>query len=104
MSWKMALEDHPDNMTGRWNLYFFVPKGTRRVGLYSAAGGGTLRLPDGSEALNLKTESGGFLSAAVPEGTDGKLWKLHHVSGKVCLVNVPPFLARSAEELVLPTD
>jgi hypothetical protein len=104
MSWKMALEDHPDSMSGRWNLYFFVPKGTRRIGLYSAAGGGTLRLPDGTDTLELMTESGGFLSTAVPEGTDGKLWKLHHVSGKVCLVNVPPFLARSADELVLPAN
>ena len=104
MSWKMALGDHPDHMTGRWYLYFYVPKGTRRIGLYSSAGGGTLRRPDSSEALELKTESGGFLSAEVPAGMDGQLWKLHYVSGTVCLVNVPPFLARSAEELVLPKD
>ena len=104
MSWKMSLDDHPRSMSGRWNLHFYVPKGTERIGLYSAAGGGTLVQPDGETALELKTDGGGFLSAEVPEGMDGTLWKFHHVAGKVCLMNVPPFLARSAEELVIPAE
>lgn len=102
MSWKMSLDDHPKAMNGRWYLYFYVPKGTKRIGLYSAAGGGTLIDPDGNEELDLETDGGGFISAEVPEGMDGRLWKLHHVAGKVCLMNVPPFLARSPAELVLP--
>lgn len=104
ISWKMALDDHPDMMTGRWYLYFFVPAGTKRIGIHSRAAGGVLLRPDGSEALELKTDGGGFLSAEVPPGMDGRLWKLHHVAGTVCLVNVPPFLARSSDELVLPRD
>ncbi len=102
MSWKMSLDDHPAYMTGRWHLYFYVPKGTRRIGLYSAAGGGNLVDPAGAVAMELKTEGGAFISAEVPEGMDGKLWSLRNVAGKVCLLNVPPFLARSADELVLP--
>ena len=103
MSWKMSLEDHPQSMSGRWSLYFYVPKGTKRIGLYSAAGEGSRLLrPDGEKALDLKAASGEFLSAEVPDGMDGKLWRFHHMAGKICLMNVPPFLARSAEELVLP--
>jgi len=104
MSWKMSLDDHPQAMTGRWHLYFYVPKGTERIGIYSAAGGGTLVDPNGKQALDLKTDGGEFLSVVVPENMDASLWKFHHVGGKVCLLNVPPFLARSADELVLPKD
>lgn len=104
MSWKMTLDDHPKMMSGRWYLYFYVPEGVEKIGLFSAAGGGTLRNPAGEDVLELKTDGGGFLSMDVPDGMDGKLWKLHHVAGKVCLMNTPPFLARSPAELVLPRD
>ncbi len=104
MSWKMSLDDHPHSMSGRWHLYFYVPKGTKRIGLYSAAGGGQLLRPDGEKAIDLKTSSGGFLSAEVPSGMDDQLWKIVNAAGKICLLNVPPFLAKSAEELVLPQD
>ncbi len=103
MSWKMALDDSPHTMSGRWNLYFYVPKGTTRIGLYTkAAAGSLLKRPDGETGLELESDSGSFVSAEVPAGMDGKLWKLHGIGGKVCLLNVPPFVARSASELVLP--
>jgi len=103
MSWKMALDDHPHTMSGRWHLYFHVPAGTKRIGLYTSAGEGSkLIRPDGQIGLNLKSESGSFVSAEVPDGMDGKLWKLQDIAGNVCLLNVPPFFARTASELVLP--
>ncbi len=107
MSWKMSLEDHPRSMSGRWYLYFYVPEGTDRIGIYTTATSGEIRTPSGESALDLSKagdKSGKFLSVPVPAGTDGKLWKMHHIAGKVCLLNVPPFLARSAEELVLPAE
>ena len=107
MSWKMSLDDHPRSMSGRWYLYFYVPKGTRRIGFYATATSGEVRTPDGQTALDFAQageKSGTFLSVAVPAGTDGQLWKVHHISGKVCLLNTPPFLARSAEELVIPAE
>lgn len=103
MSWKMTLEDHPHTMSGRWNLYFYVPAGVERIGLYAAAASGSKLLrPDGEMALDLESAGGAFLSAEVPAGMDGKLWKLSQIGGQVSLLNTPPFLARSAEELVLP--
>ena len=104
MSWKMSLEDFPAKITGRWTLYFYVPKGTKMIGLYSAAGAGQLLDPDGNVASELKYGGGGFLSIPVPEEVSGRIWKISSASGSVRLLNVPPFLARSPEELVLPVD
>lgn len=107
MSWKMSLEDHPRSMSGRWYLYFYVPEDTARIGIYSSATSGEMRNPEGKAALDLSAvgdSSGKFLSVPVPTGMDGKLWKMHHIAGTVCLLNVPPFLARSGEELVLPAE
>lgn len=102
MSWKMSLDDYPNLMSGRWTLYAWVPPGTRKIGLYAAASAGELRRPDGEKALDLASEGGSFLSLEVPEGSDGQFWKLHSVAGRVSLLTIPPYLARSPSELVLP--
>lgn len=102
MSWKMSLDASPDLMSGRWTLYAWVPEGTRTVGLYSAAEGGELRLPDGAKALDLAAPGGKFLSVPVPAGADGRFWKFHGVAGRVALISIPPYLARRPDELVLP--
>ncbi len=104
MSWKMALDDFPQSMSGRWSLYFYVPKGTKKIGFYSAARAGAILRPDGKTAIVLKSKSGEFLSLAVPEGMDDQLWKIHNAAGKICLLNVPPFLAKSSEQLVIPSN
>jgi Domain of unknown function (DUF4838) len=102
MSWKMSLEDYPAMMSGRWNLYAWVPPGTKRIGLYSAASAGELRSSDGIKVLDLATPGGQFMSVAVPEGADGKIWKFHSVAGRVSLLSIPPYLARSPAELLVP--
>jgi hypothetical protein len=102
MSWKMSLEEFPDSISGRWTLYAWVPEGTRRIGLYSAASAGELINPEGGKALDLAAEGGRFLSVAVPEGMDGRLWKLHNVAGRVSLLSIPPYLARTPAELLVP--
>ena len=105
MSWKMTLEDRPRMLTGRWAMFFFVPSGTARIGLYADIGGGRLVQPDGKKA---KDFSGGvpgrFLSVGVPEGMDGKLWKFEFMAGKISLLNVPPYLAARPDELLLPAE
>ena len=113
MRWDVSLEeillyisdwdDFPGMISGRWSLYAWVPPGTKKIGLYSAATAGELRLPDGKKALDLASEGGRFLSIDVPEGSDGHYWKFHSVAGRVSLLTIPPFLARSPSELVLPS-
>ncbi len=104
MSWNAALESAPPEVTGRWTLYIYVPLGTREIGLYSAATAGRLLNPEGGTALEFDHAGGAFLSVPVPQGGDGKLWKIYGAKGSVRLLNIPPFLARTPEELVLPAD
>jgi len=104
MTWKLSLDDHPRSLSGRWNLWFYVPKGVTRIGLYVRTTGGNVKDPNGKIALKLGDQPGKFLSVEVPAGGDGRLWKLENVSGIVCLLNVPPFAARTAEELLLPAE
>jgi len=104
MTMKMTLDDHPRMFSGRWHLWFYVPRGTTKIGLYVDTRGGEVLRPDGESAVALDDRSGAFVSIDVPADMDGRLWKLHHVSGRVCLMNVPPYLARSPQELLLPAE
>ncbi len=40
----------------------------------------------------------------MPDGRDGALWKFEDCQGQRLLMTVPPFLARGAEELLLPAE
>ena len=91
----------PGNLLTGWSLYFYVPKGTRVVGLF-ADGRGTLRDADGRTVLTFDGRRAGYHSIPVPKGQAGRLWKFHQCTGRRLLLTVPPFLARSGEELLLP--
>jgi len=91
----------PANLATRWSLYFYVPKGTKTVGLF-ADGGGTLHDGAGNTVFKFDAWKPGFHSIPVPKGQAGSLWKFHQCMGKRLLLTVPPFLARSETELLLP--
>jgi len=91
----------PGNLTSRWSLYFYVPKGTKTVVVF-ASGSGSLLDGSGAEAFKFDAWKPSFCSIPVPKGQSGKLWKFHKCTGKRLLINVPPFLARSGAELLLP--
>lgn len=92
--------EHPGQFHGRWTLYFYVPRGTKTIGGFSE-GEGTLRSPTGAIAAKFARKPD-FFSVPVPEGGDGRLWKFEQCAGDKLLMTVPPFLARSAAELLLP--
>jgi hypothetical protein len=94
--------EHPGNLHGRWTLFFYVPRGTKVVGGFSH-GPGTLRDASGVVAHTFEAKPG-FFSVAVPSGEDGRLWKFESCAGDKMLMTVPPFLARSATELLLPRE
>src|SRR5690606_1499603 len=54
-----ATSDEPVVFTGRWSLYFYVPKGTSVVGGYSSSVG-TLHDPDGKPAFTFSNKPGYF--------------------------------------------
>jgi hypothetical protein len=89
---------------GRWSLYFYVPKGTKVVGGYRDAQGQVL---DGSGKKVFTfdgAENRNYWSTPVAPGQDGKLWKLDNIVGQVMLMTVPPYLARNAEEMMVPAE
>jgi hypothetical protein len=93
----------PARHSGRWSACFYVPKGTGVVGLYSDGGG---RLLDAEDAVVFSFEGGKatYYSFPVPAGHEGRLWRLVHCSGTKRLMTVPPCLARSPDELLLPRE
>jgi len=106
--------DSPDvtsHFRGAWTLYFYVPKGTKiiggwasRIANWAPRISGTLVDPDGKVAIDFAKAEEGWFQASVGEGQDGKLWKFEKIQGQRLLMTVPPFLARKAEELLLPEE
>ncbi|WP_145088086.1 hypothetical protein [Anatilimnocola aggregata] len=46
----------------------------------------------------------GYFQVPVAEGQAGRLWQFSKSAGERILMTVPPYLARSAEELILPAE
>jgi hypothetical protein len=46
----------------------------------------------------------GHFEALVPEGEDGKFWKIINGPRGLKFLNIPPYLARSPQELLLPKE
>ena len=97
----MSSRKQPANLLTRWSMYFYVPGGTKTVALF-ADGGGTLHDAAGSTVFTFDGRKPGFCSIPVPTDQQGRLWKFHQCSGRRILLTVPPFLARSGAELLLP--
>lgn len=91
---------------GIWDLYFYVPKDTRTIGGYTSHASGVVLGPDATVRFSFKQEmqGSGYFQIDVPKGDDGKLWKFSRVLGSRVLMTVPPYLARNADELLLPVE
>lgn len=96
---------------GAWTLYFYVPKGTKSVGGWASRIAnwapriaGKLLDADGREVLDFAMAEEGWFNVPVPDGQDGRLWKFQDSHGQRLLMTVPPYLARSAAELLLPAE
>ena len=101
---RSTLED-PMRLGGRWDLYFYVPRGTSVVGGYTDSTRGRMLDGDNSVVFDFSTmKAVGYFSVPVPEGQDGKLWKFVDSRGSRMLMTVPPFLATSVETLLLPRE
>ena len=91
---------------GRSSMYFYVPKGTEVVGGYmSHQSYGEIRAADGTTIEDWRNpdSNDGYFSIPVEEGQDGGLWRIYNHKGYTLrLLSVPPYMARNAEELLLP--
>ncbi len=95
--------DRTFNVIGRTNAVFYVPKGTKKIGAF-ARGRGRILDPEGTVAYTLNGETG-FISIPVPEGQDGAYWYFEGLVGaRLKLLTVPPFLAPSPSQMLLPRE
>ncbi|MFG0262628.1 MAG: DUF4838 domain-containing protein, partial [Novipirellula sp. JB048] len=101
---RSTLED-PMRLGGRWDLYFYVPRGTQVVGGYTSSIRGKMLDGDNHVIFDFgEMEAAGYFSVPVPEGQDGRLWKFSDSRGSRMLMTVPPYLATSVETLLLPRE
>jgi len=100
-----SSKDQPMNRfySGPWLMYFYVPKGTPVIGFFGGEHG-EIRDSNDRPLFWLNGREPNFYSVTVPEGEDGKLWSVRYGRGSVRLLTVPPFFARSAAELLLPSE
>lgn len=106
-AWTMESSlDRQNRLTSLWSLYLYVPEGTAIVGGFASGTRGSVLDGDGEKVFSFADdmEMPGYFSIDVPEGQDGKLWKLEQCTGERRLMTVPPFLARSGAELLLPRE
>ena len=90
----------------RMVMFFYVPKGTTVVGGYTDQHAATT-IRDGNmnvvEGWKSTEGNAGYFAIDVPEGTDGKLWRINSDRGfNPRLMTVPPLLTRDYRELMLP--
>lgn len=100
----LSSEGADKQVSGRHSWYFYVPRGTKIIGAYSQAGAGGLFNPDGGQVLNFAKTPTNYISIPVPKGLDGRLWSVRALGGRFRLLNVPPFAASSAGDLLLPRE
>ncbi len=98
----VSSPEAPAEFHGRWGLYFYVPKGTKVIGGFASGPGGLLD-PAGKKVHEFDGKPG-YFSVEVPAGQDGKAWMFVNTAGQRLLMTVPPCLARSPQELLLPAE
>ncbi len=98
----ISNQDQPASFHGRWSLYFYVPKNTKIVGGYSSGPG---KLLDGNgKLIHTFEDKPGYFRVRVETEQDRKLWKFENCAGQRLLMTVPPGLARSTKELLVPAE
>jgi hypothetical protein len=107
---KVAYPVAPDRQNRTTSNYkfgavFYVPRNTQVVGGYIKTRGGQILHADGTVALDLsKLEPSSAFSIPVAAGQEGTWWRIENASAGIQLLTVPPFLARSPDEALLPSE
>lgn len=98
----LSSADTPMNAAyGSWMAYFYVPEGTRLIGLYGGDHG-EIQDSAGRTVFWLNGREPNYYGVDVPDGQDGRLWRVRFGRGAIRLLTVPPYFARSPQELLLP--
>ncbi|MCM8822834.1 MAG: DUF4838 domain-containing protein [Candidatus Omnitrophica bacterium] len=92
-------------------VYFYVPKGTKHfvIGFPTCKTNSKLVIKDENGKIIYSSDrvsAGDEISIIVPEGSDNQIWSMAITSlrNTVELYDIPPFLARHPDELIVPED
>ena len=88
---------------GMWMMYFYVPKGTKMIGLFGGEHG-EVQDSQHRTVFWLNGRKPNFYGVEVPDGQDGKVWRVRYGRGDVRLLTVPPYFALAAKQLLLPAE
>jgi hypothetical protein len=100
-----TLDKRPPALGSPWSLFFYVPRQTTLVGGYTDNRTGKVLDGSGKTVFDFsKLEDPGYFRIPVPAGSDGALWKFEKCAGMRLLMTVPPYLARTAQDLLLPSE
>ena len=85
-------------------VYFYVPKETKVLGFFcTMAHRGNIVDPNG-KCIYSFSKTVGHHSIPVPDGLDGKLWELVQFAGNINFLTVPPYVASTPAQLLLPKE
>ena len=100
----LGRDDYARHLGHMQRVYFYVPRGTRRVDYFWNGGPHEVRGPDG-QVLQEVTERGTIVRVDVPEGADGQAWSFTRLpGGQLWFFNCPNFLAASQDGLLVPRE
>jgi hypothetical protein len=91
-------------------MFFYVPKGTRRIEYYYTKtafhpGGPHKVIDPAGNVAQAVDVNGDWVSIPVPAGMDGKLWRLREpVLGIFWFNNIPNYIAASPDALLVPRE
>jgi len=100
----LSSGDTPMNGSyGEWTGYFYVPRGTAAIGLF---GGGHGEVRDSADRPQfwLNGREPNFYRVPVPDGEDGRVWRICYAKGAIRLLTVPPCFAMTPQTLLLPEE
>ncbi len=95
-----SSKEQTAHLRNRWTMYFYVPKETKAIGGYST-GAGQLKDSTGTTVFNFDSIPN-YFDVPVGDGQDGKVWSFTDSLGDRALMTVPPYLATTAQQLLLP--
>lgn len=97
--------DDPEEVPGTWTLYAYVPPRTTVFGGFASTLTGRLLDASGNVMVDFtQLERPGYFSVPVPAGRDGTFWKFTSCTGHRIPMTVPPCLAKTPAELLLPRE
>lgn len=99
-----STQDAPMNSHhGQWMGYFYVPKGTKVIGLFGGEHG-EVQDSRNRTVFWLNGRKRDYYAVPVPDGQDGRVWRIRYGRGDVRLLTVPPYFAPTPKQLLVPAE